>query len=69
MPICKKCGAEIKFVLQESGRYKPMNVDPSEVVNTKTGEVILQILTHWATCPNADTFRKKNNLNCYAKSF
>lgn len=40
---CKACGAVIQWVKTEKGKFTPINSDGS---------------THWATCPEANRFKK-----------
>jgi len=46
-------------VRTEAGKMMPINLDV-EVVTEKGGEKIVVAKPHWASCPNAKDFRKKN---------
>ena len=55
--ICKKCKAKIRWIRTEKGKWMP--VDPKEItIITIEGETKKGYIPHWATCPNADEFRK-----------
>lgn len=56
--ICKKCKAEIRWIKTEKGKWMP--VDPKEITLISIeGKIIKGYMPHWATCPNADYFRKE----------
>jgi len=77
MANCRGCGAEIKFIKLESGKFNPVDtellsiqdnfINPDEMVVNKNGKTgRLKNLTegyisHYSTCPNADDFRKRSN--------
>ena len=62
MPVCKGCQEIIKFVEMESGMRMPVNSKPVSIVvvddQTGKGEIVRGFMSHFATCPNADKFRK-----------
>lgn len=55
---CKSCGEPIHFVETRKGRLMPCNQKKVTVI-TVTGDVVSGWEAHWATCPQADKFRKK----------
>lgn len=67
MPKCKKCNAQIYYLETHSGAHIPVNAD-SISERQKSGIIggfkILfdpkkeKHITHFATCPFADKFRK-----------
>ena len=58
MSTCSKCNAKIEWIKTEKGRQMPVDLEPVTVV-TKEGKTVRGYIPHWATCPNADDFRKK----------
>jgi hypothetical protein len=57
---CKGCQADILWIQTKAGKMMPC--DPEEiVVCTFEGEVVKGHIPHWATCPQAERF-KKNEL-------
>ena len=54
-----KCGMPIKWI--KTLAEKDMCVDPGGgvVIDPATGEVVRGFVPHWATCKDADYFRKK----------
>lgn len=79
MATCKKCFAEIKWITTAAGRYLPVDpgevsgVDLKEIdtLITPDGEILkgknavegFGYIPHWATCPNAEEFKKDRNPN------
>lgn len=78
MSKCKSCGAEIKWILTQSGKKMPVDAKPvpyradpggSLSLVTMTGRVERGVLdldsdrqgyvSHFATCPAADSFRRR----------
>ena len=58
MTTCRGCGAEIVWIT--SPRGKPIPCDPPEVtVVTEAGHVVSGRVSHWATCPQAEQFRRR----------
>lgn len=55
---CKACGAPIHFVETKKGRFMPCNEKKITVI-TVLGDVVSGWEAHFATCPQADKFRKK----------
>lgn len=70
---CSKCGAKIYFVLTKKGNSMPVDIsslteeDKKAILFSKLGErypVAFRPgvhVSHFATCPNADDFRKKKD--------
>lgn len=68
MAQCKKCKAEIVWVETPAGKLMPCDpgevfaqtaVTPGgEVFKAESGGKVWGLVPHWATCPNADEFRK-----------
>ena len=64
MPPCKSCGQELLWVKSSSGKNIPLNAEPIKKVwteNKKTQTWYFSdeaYVSHFATCPNADQFRK-----------
>lgn len=61
MPVCKKCGKPITWQLTPKGLFTPVDDYFTESINKETGEVQQVKLSHFATCPNANDFRRKRN--------
>ena len=54
---CKKCKAKIRWIKTKKGKWMP--VDSKEItIVTIVGEIQKGYIPHWATCPNAEEFRK-----------
>lgn len=52
------CGVYIEWVKTTAGKSMP--VDPAGVtIVTKEGETVRGYIPHWATCPKANQFKKK----------
>ena len=58
MTKCKACGAPIHFVESRKGRLIPCNEKKISIV-TVMGDIVSGWEAHFATCPQADKFRKK----------
>ena len=60
MPKCKSCHAEIKWVEMATGKKMPLNAKPMQMVQVKEGigEVIPVYMPHWATCWDAEAWKK-----------
>ena len=61
MNECKKCGAPMKWVKSKAGKWMPLDAEPLKVVTQDAdGDwvVVTAYTSHFATCPNADEFRK-----------
>ena len=64
---CRGCGAEIDFLRMKTGGKMPVERKPVKGVvavwdNDKVrfrNEMLEVYLPHWASCPKADKFRKK----------
>jgi hypothetical protein len=59
MATCKGCGAEIEWMFTENGHKMPVN-KPMLTVITKDGKVIQGQESHFASCPKADDFRRRD---------
>jgi len=63
MAVCKGCGAEIKWIETEQGRVAPVDAVPEKryIISRQTDRGILvnTYMPHFATCSEADRFRKK----------
>ena len=55
---CKACKQNIHFVETKKGRLMPCNPKKLTVI-TVMGDVVSGWEAHFATCPQADKFRKK----------
>ena len=55
---CKACKQNIHFVETRKGRLMPCNPKKLTVI-TILGDVVSGWEAHFATCPQADKFRKK----------
>jgi hypothetical protein len=55
---CKGCGFPIVWITSKAGKHIPCDPEKVSVV-TEDGDIIVGRVSHWATCPAADTFRKK----------
>lgn len=64
---CKGCGAPIEWVLTTGGKKMPVDPEPITVVlqvgKAVEGAEAFRVVTgrqsHFASCPNADAFRKR----------
>ena len=54
---CKACGQSIHFVETRTGRLMPCNEKKLTVI-TVLGDLVSGWEAHFATCPQADKFRK-----------
>lgn len=75
MPLCRDCGAKIRFIETSAGKWMPVDdehiegkdlEDGENTLISEAGEVIKDpddfeqgYRPHWAGCPGAETFRKK----------
>ena len=72
MSNCKGCGAEIVWLKTRAGKNIPVNVPKFEIINGMPhGEIAHEAVTtavefdpsymtaHFATCPNANKFRRE----------
>jgi len=58
MSKCRGCAQEIDWVKTKAGKLMPVDI-PAVTVVTKEGEIVMGQISHFATCPKADLFRKK----------
>ena len=56
---CKKCNAQIEFIKTTAGKFMPVDIEPRVTIVTDKGEVKTGRISHFATCPAADEFRRK----------
>lgn len=54
---CKSCNAPIKWVATSNGKSMPVDLQRLTII-TDDGRMIQGGLSHFATCPNADSHRK-----------
>ena len=54
---CKKCKAKIRWIKTKNQKWMPVDFKEITVI-TLEGEIVKGYLPHWASCPNADEFRK-----------
>ncbi len=66
MASCKSCGASIIWTTTEAGKKMPVDAQPASKGIVLLGNpadpqsrVVNVHLSHFATCPNANTHRKK----------
>jgi hypothetical protein len=64
MPIakCHKCNAEILWAVTDPGnRPMPVDAKPEKrlILQGNRCKIVTTYTPHWATCPNADEFRKE----------
>ena len=65
MALCKSCKAHIVYLKTKSDQYIPVNYNTltlDERANLKTIPVLfnsIHHISHFATCPDANKFRKK----------
>lgn len=55
---CRGCGVYIEFIKTKAGKDMPVDPLPVRVI-TEKGIIVEGFIPHWATCPQADKFRKK----------
>lgn len=55
---CRACGAPLKFIRSRNGRAIPVNAERTTIV-TDSGDVVSGHVSHFATCPHAESFRKR----------
>lgn len=66
---CKGCGADIIWIKTMSGKAMPVDAKPekrivmleNDVTGTQRGDVRDTYISHFATCPQSDAFRKKGD--------
>jgi len=64
---CKGCGSDIEWVKMRTGGMMPIDPKPLKVVVVRRelhsdeppGSLITAYTPHWATCPDAKSFKKK----------
>ena len=63
MPKCKGCGKEIAWVIMDTGKRMPVDIDSKEkrvcMTGVNRGVVRTTYMPHWATCEKADQFKKE----------
>ncbi len=58
---CEGCGEPIRFVTLASGKLHPVESSPDTLVmvdGDERGRVVRMYRSHFATCPQADLFRR-----------
>jgi hypothetical protein len=60
MATCKSCGAPIVFIQTKGQKWEPCNVQRTVII-TPVGETVSGHISHFATCPNADEFRREKD--------
>jgi hypothetical protein len=60
--VCRGCGARILWVKTKKGASMPVDVVQKTIV-TVEGEVVSGFESHFASCPEASSFRKKDSPN------
>jgi hypothetical protein len=65
--ICKKCKKEIWWIKTEKGAMMPCDIKMQAVV-TEEGKTIMGNRPHWASCPHANHFRKRNEKEAEIKN-
>lgn len=58
MATCKSCGSAIIFISTKGGKMMPCNAKRTVVI-TPQGETISGHESHFATCPQAEEFRRE----------
>ncbi|WP_046180362.1 hypothetical protein [Domibacillus tundrae] len=59
MSKCRGCGAEIQWIKTDSGKAMPADMQKQTII-TASGQVVNGFTSHFATCPQANNFRKGN---------
>lgn len=61
MAECRGCKQKIKWVEMASGKKMPLDEKPVSMIDVKDGiGAVVEVFTpHWATCPQANDFKKK----------
>ena len=66
--ICRGCGEQIYWVETVAGKKMPLNIKPQKYVKVEArgfvdvGIVQEGFISHFATCPKADAYRKRKKL-------
>jgi len=66
---CKSCGAEIEWIKTKAGKNAPIDAKPVKVyieapdlIGHENRWILISAFTsHFATCPDADKFRRKKS--------
>ncbi len=58
MAKCKGCGKEIVWITTISGKSMPCDAEKTTII-TDEGRAFTGHIHHWATCPKAQDFKKK----------
>lgn len=56
MAKCKGCGADIVWIKTANGKNMPCDEAKTTIV-TESGETLVGHIPHWATCPQARSFK------------
>ena len=59
---CTGCGADIRWIKTVKGKSMPCNIEEVTII-TKVGSIYRGFTPHWATCPKADEFRRREIAN------
>jgi hypothetical protein len=60
MSTCQACGASIIWIVTKGGKRMPCNAQRTVII-TPAGETVSGHISHFATCPNADEFRREKD--------
>ncbi len=61
---CRGCGASILWAVTPAGKKMPLDEKAITVCEVVGDEIVRQVrghVSHFATCPKASTFRRKDN--------
>jgi hypothetical protein len=61
-----QCGKEITWARTEKGKMMPCDMDGRVVQHE--GETVILLRPHWASCPRADLWRRRNQERIRATS-
>lgn len=56
---CKGCGKAVLWIQGKSGKWIPCDPTPKLTVVLEDGEVVSGFQSHFATCPQANQFRRE----------
>ncbi|MDD5065201.1 MAG: hypothetical protein PHQ35_10655 [Phycisphaerae bacterium] len=57
---CKGCGRLILWIRTKNGKDMPVDYPDEITIITKDGRTEKGFIPHWATCPQAKQFKKKD---------
>ena len=64
MPTCRKCRAEIHWIVTSGGKKMPIDAYPprdKKWVKVETASGVMEVVPHFATCPFAKEFKRKKD--------